>query len=246
MAKTTLLVDGDIILYKVAVHCEIVTDWGNDFFTLHADLQQAKEEVDVALSDLMTELNGVEMIISLSSPNNFRKDVLPSYKYNRKRTRKPVIFPPLKDYLREVYEVVEFDGLEGDDVIGILGTGYKELKGVPVLVSTDKDMKTIPCRLYNPEKSELGIVERSQEEADYYHLYQTLTGDATDGYKGCPGVGPKSAERLLINPVWDTVKTTYENNGLTEEDALVQARVARILRCSDFDRKKKEVILWNP
>lgn len=246
MSRTTLLVDGDIILYKAATLCEIVTDWGDDFFTLHADLKLAKEQVDSALNFLMSELNGIEMFISLSSPTNFRKDILPTYKYNRKRTRKPVIFPPLKDYIREVYNVVEYNGLEGDDVIGLLGTGLRKLKGEPVLVSTDKDMKTIPCNLYNPDKPDLGIRSISKKEADYNHLFQTLTGDSTDGYKGCPSIGPKSAERLLADPTWETVKHAYEINGLTEQDALVQARVARILRNGEFNTKKEEVILWEP
>jgi DNA polymerase-1 len=42
------------------------------------------------------------------------------------------------------------------------------------------------------------------------------------------------------------VVAAFESKGLTEEDALVQARVARICRASDYDFKTKEVKLWNP
>ena len=38
----------------------------------------------------------------------------------------------------------------------------------------------------------------------------------------------------------------FEKKGLTEDDALLQARVARILRASDYDFKKKEPIMWTP
>ena len=66
-----------------------------------------------------------------------------------------------------------------------------------------------------------------------------LTGDATDGYKGLPGCGPKGAIKVLGEPptgdysdiasAWEWVVGAYARKGLTEDDAIVQARVARIL-----------------
>ena len=46
--------------------------------------------------------------------------------------------------------------------------------------------------------------------------------------------------------LWAVVLAAYEKAGLTEADALAQARVARILRASDYDFKQKKVKLWNP
>jgi DNA polymerase-1 len=83
-------------------------------------------------------------------------------------------------------------------------------------------------------------------------MFQTLVGDTSDGYKGCPGVGKVKAEKLLIDamengvPLWTVVKAQYEAKDLTEADALTQARLARILRWSDWDNEKKEPILWTP
>ena len=83
--------------------------------------------------------------------------------------------------------------------------------------------------------------------ADRFHLYQTLVGDQTDNYKGCPGVGPVKAETALgANPTWASVVGCYEKAGLTEEDALVQARVARILRHGEYNKMTCEVKLWTP
>jgi DNA polymerase-1 len=45
---------------------------------------------------------------------------------------------------------------------------------------------------------------------------------------------------------WETVVSVFEKAGLTEQDALTQARLARILRWSDWDNTKKEPILWSP
>jgi DNA polymerase-1 len=89
----------------------------------------------------------------------------------------------------------------------------------------------------------------SEAQADYYHMFQTLVGDTSDGYKGCPGVGKVKAEALLSDhdrSHWDIVKAAYEKAKLTEQDALTQARLARILRWSDWDNTKKEPILWTP
>jgi DNA polymerase-1 len=144
--------------------------------------------------------------------------------------------------------------LEGDDVMGILST-WRKMKGEKIIVSIDKDMKTIPG-LYCRDLT-LGVVEITEQEADYWHLYQTLIGDTTDGYKGCPGVGPKKAVDLIgtaeeplyssVQEAWETIVVpAYEKAKLTEADALQQARVARILRASDYDFKNQQPILWNP
>ena len=45
---------------------------------------------------------------------------------------------------------------------------------------------------------------------------------------------------------WATVLAAYDKAGLGEQEALVQARCARILRKSDWNSRKKEVILWTP
>ena len=83
-------------------------------------------------------------------------------------------------------------------------------------------------------------------------MYQTLIGDKVDGYSGCKGIGDKTARKILgdvgknsLEKMWGLVKNSYEKMGYTEEDALRNARMARILRAEDYDFKKKEVKLWN-
>ena len=71
-------------------------------------------------------------------------------------------------------------------------------------------------------------------------------GDPTDGFPGLPGFGPKKAEALFKShrASWSTVEAAYINAGLTKEDALTQARLARILRWSDWDAKNNTYKLW--
>ncbi len=109
-----------------------------------------------------------------------------------------------------------------------------------VLCHIDKDLNQAQGAHYNYTK--LNAYQVSQEEADYMFYLQTLTGDTSDGYKGCPGIGPKKAEKILQDldltnerEVWEAIIATYSDKGLTEEDALVQARVARMLRPSEYD-----------
>ena len=133
-------------------------------------------------------------------------------------------------------------------MLGILATSNKPIKGDKIVCSIDKDFKTIPGKHYNFKSDQ--FFEITEDQADYWHMMQTLTGDSTDGYSGCPGCGPKTAEKILTPLVsteyWAAVCKAYEAAGLSSEEALVQARVARICRASDYDFKKKQVKLWSP
>ena len=246
--KTALVVDGDIFLWECGLSVETSIHWGDDMWTLHADAQEARLRLDIALASLREKTNAATMVVALSGDENWRKSVLPTYKYHRKKSRKPVVFFALKEYVRETYRTFEYPQLEADDVCGMLmGRKLWRTRFDRVLVSTDKDLLQIPGLHYNPNKPEEGITEVSEEDGDYNHLFQALTGDLVDGYSGCPGVGPKTAQKILgSNPCWAKVLDAYRKAGLTEEDALVQARVARILRESDFDYNNEEVILWEP
>ena len=81
-----------------------------------------------------------------------------------------------------------------------------------------------------------------------WHLIQSMAGDQTDGYAGVPGIGVKRAESLFKDQgySWKTVVKAFEDKGLTEEDALINARLARILTVEDYDFEKREPILWTP
>jgi len=245
--KKTLLIDGDILLYQESAAVEEAFHWGDDFWSLTADARLAKQAVDVWVAKHKELLEATDVIITLTGPENWRKDIFPSYKSNRKGKRKPVIFPELREYCRETYKTVEFPNLEADDVMGLLATGaIQKIDGEKIIVSEDKDLKTIPGFLYNPNKPEEGVQCLTEEEANRNHLFQALTGDATDGYGGCPGIGPKTAVKVLQQGTWEEVLSAYQKAGLEETDALTQARVARILRKGEFVVTSGAVNLWNP
>lgn len=243
--KTTLLLDGDVFVYRHTSAVETAIDWGDDLWTLHADAKEARQKLDIQVRSLKEDLGADAVIFTFSSSLNFRNDVMPEYKANRTR-RKPIAYGAVRKYCQETYRSLTFPYLEADDVLGILATGRK-VKGRKVVVTIDKDLKSVPCNLFNPQKPEDGVQVISKAEADRNHLMQTLMGDTTDGYGGCPGIGAVKANRLLDDSTtWDTVKDAFEGAGLNEEEALRQARVARICRTADYNYAQNSVRLWTP
>lgn len=236
-----ILIDGDILCYTTAAAVEKPTDWGNDLWTLHADFKEAKQRIDVDIVEFVETLGGTSFTVCLSDSENFRKQVYPEYKSNRAGVRKPVVFQALRDYMIDNWDCQLWHRLEADDVMGILATS----KPNSIIVSADKDLRTIPTRVYNPSKPDLGVIEVTRAEADRNHLIQTLTGDRTDGYPGCPGIGPARAEKI-VDGGWEAVVECYVKAGLNETVALSQARLARILRKGDYVKKTGLVKLWSP
>lgn len=245
----TALIDGDTLIFSAASATEKEVQWDDVNWMLWGNLDEASAILAGSLAKIEDDLGADEMIVALSHPLRFRPSVMPDYKSNRKSSRKPVTYGPLREWVRENYRTYEKPYLEGDDVLGILATHPKVVPGEKVIVAIDKDLNTIPGLHYNYDREEL--YEVSEEEADLFFITQTLTGDTTDGYKGCKGVGPKTAAKLLdglvtIDEMWPVVLAAYEKAGMTEDDALMNARVARICRCTDYDYKNNEVILWDP
>ncbi len=73
-------------------------------------------------------------------------------------------------------------------------------------------------------------------------------GDQTDGYAGCPGIGIKRATTLFEEKgySWKTVVEAFADKDLSEDVALENARLAKILTASDYDFHKQQPILWTP
>jgi 5'-3' exonuclease len=265
---TVVLLDTDIPVFKVAAQNQETVNFGGEDIISAGDFDQACDQLDATLDNYMDRLNGDRLICALSEPDrelNWRKQYLSTYKFNRSKTPSPIFRQPLSDYVEQKYECFKRPTLEGDDVLGILATHPTMIEGMKIIVSEDKDMKTIPSMhgrnmLWNPEKDQFGPREISIAEANHFWMLQTLMGDSTDGYKGCPMIGPAKGLKILgdvgeftLKEMWARVVETYEaatlkgvSRGLGEADATVQAQVARICRSNNYDFKAHEVIAWVP
>lgn len=106
-------------------------------------------------------------------------------------------------------------------------------------------MRQIPGELYDLSD---GVVTITPEEGYRWHLIQTMAGDQTDGYAGVPGIGIKRAAALLDEhgDNWKTVVDAFAEKGLDESVALLNARLAKILQCEDYDFSTEQVRQWLP
>jgi DNA polymerase-1 len=248
MGTLRLLIDGDILTYKVCWAVQTVAHWDDGILTTATDVEQLKIQADFMIQEWQEKLGerrDVATIICFSDrANNFRRKIFPDYKLNRKDQKKPLGYNHLETYLKEQYLTITQPMLEADDVLGILATDGEFDRNI--IISIDKDMLTIPCEYYNMDSEITEVID--EKMADHMFFFQTLTGDSVDNYKGCPGIGPKRATELLLNKGvrWQTIIDAYEKAGLTEDHALTQARVARILRSKDYNFDKEEINLWTP
>jgi len=244
--KNRVLIDGDMLVYRIASALEEPIHWGDDWWSLYADARQGVALIDEELKkfeDIAKSYDplATDIKVALTCPVfNWRNNVLPSYKANRKNVRRPVIWNPLRQHLCENHKAVTYRNLEADDIIGIL------CQKTSIIISDDKDFKSVPCKFLHRPSTGAGS-RVTEKRAKRWHFLQTLTGDSADGYKGCPGIGEVRAEKLLKDGTWEEVVGAYSKAGLDEEDALRQAQVAHILQSpSEYNKKTGEVALWKP
>ena len=251
-----LVIDADSFLYAAAIDAEEELEWSEDNWTLNCDHKKAKDHFLNKIVDLI-HLSGCSLYtLCFTGPKNFRYDLFPDYKSNRVGKRKPVGFLALKEWALTTElpndakgRAMLWPGIEADDVVGILAT-EKNTKHQRVIHSIDKDLKNIPgIHLEIYEENDLlcsRFVLISEQEGYRNFLEQVLIGDTSDGYKGCPGYGPVKAKKLLDkNTSWRSVVGAFTTAGMSEDDALTQARLAHILHCSDYNQETGEVKLWS-
>lgn len=128
-------------------------------------------------------------------------------------------------------QIFELDGYEADDLIGTIATeAVNRFKEEVVIVTGDRDL----LQLVNPHikvlmpllgftKTALFDEEKVEEKYGVHPRqfidYKALIGDASDGYPGVTGIGPKSAAKLLQE--YETFENLYKNiDTLPEKTAL--------------------------
>lgn len=224
-----------------------------------ADEEAARNFADDQIDKLATDLKADSVLVCLSDDfNSFRKERIdPTYKAIRNSVERPVHLYDIKDYLAETYETARWTALEADDVMGILATN-PEATDERIIVSADKDLMGVPARLHRPAVYHWqgGLIRKAMTiditplEAIRFHFWQTIVGDMTDGYPGAYGIGYKSIyaqdviEADSEEEAWGIVLEAFASVGKSEDDAVRQARLARILQHGDWDGRSPR--LWLP
>lgn len=202
----TLLIDGDTIAFRAASACQHSVEQDDGSFQPFAVRSEGETAVDNAIQRIHDRLNAthIKVFVSCPSGDNWRYQVDPDYKSNRKDSIRPMLLEPLKQYLRDKYGAIHLPGLEADDALGVYATHPTLIEGEKIVVGRDKDFATIPglhYQLDDDDSEGLPVIrEISPLEAALNHYVQTLSGDLVDGYPGCPKVGKVRARRIVENP----------------------------------------------
>jgi 5'-3' exonuclease len=224
----TAILDGDILAYRAAF-------W--------ADSEGGEWLESRVLDDLKrwTPPGITKIVVALSCrrSDNFRRDWLPQYKEHRNDRPTPDNLPDALQCIRDNSDVVEYERLEADDLMGIEKSALRA-----VCVTIDKDLQQVPGYWWYPPvdpDTPVGEINYTTvEEADFWFHRQWITGDSTDNIPGLWKMGPKKAEALLNQTHRKNhtalVLSLYEKrknkqgDSYTYEDALAMMRAVRILR----------------
>ena len=263
----TVLIDADILFFKFSIKNEIVNDWDPENITVEIDYDKAVEEFDWFVRQLMRNTNCSKCVLCVTHAQNFRYGVMPTYKHQRSTTEKPKLHPMLREYAlnHPRHPSMMYKGLEADDVMGLRAT---ESPGEYVIATLDKDLEQIPGFHFN-WNNDTWVREVTELEGDRFFYMQILAGDRTDGYYGCPQIGGKKAWDIVDEvpgdggpqwhrDMWERVVEEYKaaewylayeqylSRELNASHALINARVARMLRHGEYNFTTKEVNLWKP
>ncbi|MFI3293034.1 MAG: DNA polymerase I [Rikenellaceae bacterium] len=155
---------------------------------------------------------------------SFRRTIYPEYKANRAETPEDIISSV--PYVKRIVEamnipILEVAGYEADDVIGTLSKRGTDAGYEVFMVTPDKDYGQLVsdnCKIYKQKDNAVEIIDREAIRAKYGIDDPTLIrdilalwGDASDNIPGVPGVGEKSACKLV--QAWGTVENIIENVG---------------------------------
>jgi hypothetical protein len=180
MKDITALIDGDSLIYY---------EMGKP------TLEEALISLDGRLHQMFEKTNATKYAGFLTAGRCFRYEAAKTkpYKGNRKYGAKPIIFPAIKEYLRQEWNFISIPELEADDLVSIFHT---DPFGTTVICSPDKDVLYQNRGLhYNYGKAESIMVD--EVESIRFLWKQMLMGDSTDGIQGIPKVGPKTADIWL-------------------------------------------------
>lgn len=188
------ILDGDTLLYIEALKAQDGSFKYDPEFEVEFDLDQIMQNILDSIQTILFNTKCTRYSIYLTGSKNFRYSILPSYKWRRTNTIKPVILDTLKQMMIEKHKAILVDGLEADDLC-IMDMSNVEDEVTKVICHIDKDLNQVSGLHYNYKTKKL--YEVSEEEAHRYLITQVLTGDTSDCYLGCPKVGDTKVPSII-------------------------------------------------
>ena len=232
-----ILIDGTAYLYR-AFHAlpPLTNKQGENTGAIHGFLKALFKIIE----DFAPEHIG---LIFDAKGKNFRHDIYSEYKANRSKMP-----DELSEQIPKLYEILELlgyppiiiDGVEADDVIGTLSRQFRKTKDVRIF-SGDKDFAQLvnsSVAIINPitleTMDEVAVKKKFGIDAKHIIDYLALVGDKSDNIPGLPGVGSKTASRLINQ--YGSVENIIKNKNLisgkvgeTLKENVDQLKLSKIL-----------------
>lgn len=227
-----VIIDGDSYIFKAAYATSILINIEDEMYYEGYDLNKARKYMQETVNNICEKcaVNDYLIVLGAVGSRNFRYDINPTYKANRKAIKKPIMLDKVRKMVVDEFSTVSIPCLEADDVVRIM---YEEGDGNAV-ASIDKDLKTFSCKIYDSYHDTFTYVMPQQADANFKR--QLLMGDSTDGYAGIKGIGKATADKLLMDGIdIDGIVKMYLDKGMTLEDFKRTYNSAKIIGKEDYN-----------
>lgn len=163
------------------------------------------------LNEILTKEKPNYIGVAFDHGKTFRHKVFPEYKAQREETPEDIkaAIPIIKDILKAYkIPILQVDGYEADDIIGTVATITGKLGIETYMLTPDKDYGQLVkpnVYMYRPQHGGGYEILGEKEIIEKYGIGSSkqvidllaLMGDSADNYPGCPGVGEKTATKLI-------------------------------------------------
>lgn len=163
------------------------------------------------LNEILTKEQPTHIGVAFDHGKTFRDEAFPAYKAQREETPEDIkaSVPIIKEIIQAMHiPVLQIDGFEADDVIGTLATKAGKAGITTYMLTPDKDYGQLVSDnvfMFRPRHGGGYETMGPKEVCEKYALSSTtqvidllaLMGDSADNFPGCPGVGPKTAAKLI-------------------------------------------------
>lgn len=163
------------------------------------------------LNEILTKEHPTHIGVAFDHGKTFRDEAFPAYKAQREETPEDIraSVPVIKDIINAMnIPVLQADGFEADDVIGTLATKAGAAGIETYMLTPDKDYGQLVrdnVFIFRPRHGGGYETMGPKEVNEKYGLSSpeqvidllALMGDSADNFPGCPGVGPKTAAKLI-------------------------------------------------
>ena len=163
------------------------------------------------LNEILTKEQPTHIGVAFDHGKTFRDEAFPAYKAQREETPEDIraSVPIIKQIISAMHiPVLQVDGFEADDVIGTLATKAGKAGITTYMLTPDKDYGQLVSDnvfMFRPRHGGGYETMGPAEVCQKYDLSSTsqvidllaLMGDSADNFPGCPGVGPKTAAKLI-------------------------------------------------